>query len=140
GTIEQYHNAFSRIGTEFKIRNIESLGRESGELQNFYVAVDMIRHGLHGHVIYLTDDESAQAFALDWLKPVRIGCVWSSYDFILYLFVRYRSRISADEAKTAMRTVNANASSGSDADKWLRKLSDYENRLNIIDRLISNLY
>jgi len=140
GTIGQYHDAFSRIETEFKIRNIESLGLDSGELHNFYVALDVIRHGLHGYVIYLTDDEPAEAFASDWLRPVRIGCVWSSHDFILYLFMRHRSRIPADEAKEAMRTVNANASCGSETDKWILKLRDYVNRLNIVDHLLSNLH
>ena len=101
--------------------------------------------GKHRQVIFLTDDVRA---VRDYVAPVfetfPLGHIWSSHDFVLYLFLRHRRRISPKEAKAALRDVNAKAAgsgfSGQSADapqRWIRKLNVYHRKVDRIDQVIS---
>ena len=103
--------------------------------------------GRQRQVIFLTDDVHA---IRDYVGPVLetfpLGHIWSSHDFVLYLFVRHRKHIPQDEAKAALRDVNAKAAgsgfSGQRADaqqKWMRRLREYHGKVERIDQVLGRI-
>ena len=119
--------------------------QDRGERHNCCIALSAVMAGKHRQVIFLTDDVRA---VRDYVAPVfetfPLGHIWSSHDFVLYLFLRHRRRISPKEAKAALRDVNAKAAgsgfSGQSADapqRWIRKLNVYHRKVDRIDQVIS---
>lgn len=121
--------------------------RDKGERHNCCIALNTVMTGEYGQVIFLTDDVHA---VRDYVAPVfetfPLGQIWSSHDFVLYLFMRYRKHIPRDEAKAVLRDVNAKAAgsgfSGRSAEapqRWIRKLSIYHRKVDRIDQVLSQL-
>lgn len=83
---------------------------DRGERHNCGVALDAVRRGEYRQVIYLTDDHNAiRKYVQPVFETFPLGCVWSSYDLVLYLFVRHQKRMTADEVKMAFRDLTAKA-------------------------------
>jgi hypothetical protein len=121
--------------------------KDKGERHNCCIALDAVIAGRQRQVIFLTDDVHA---IRDYVRPVLetfpLGHIWSSHDFVLYLFVRHRKRIPQDEAKAALRDVNAKAAgsgfSGQRADaqqKWMRRLREYHGKVERIGQVLGRI-
>jgi len=121
--------------------------KDRGERHNCCIALDAVMAGGQRQVIFLTDDVRA---IRDYVRPVfetfPLGHIWSSHDFVLYLFVRHRKRIPQDKAKAALRDVNARAAgsgfSGQPTDaqqKWMRRLREYQGQVERIDQVLSRI-
>lgn len=118
-----------------------------GERHNCCVALDTVMTGKHRQVIFLTDDYRAvRNYVAPVFETFPLGHVWSSHDFVLYLFVRHRRRIPRDEAKVVLRDVNAKAAgsgfsghSSSAQQKWIQRLGDYYRKVERVDQVLSQV-
>ncbi len=83
--------------------------QDAGERHSITLGYHLIRSGRENHFIFLSDDEKAREKFLNALfQTYPIGCLWSSWDLLLYLYVRYGGHtISHDEIIAALRTLNA---------------------------------
>jgi len=119
--------------------------RDRGERHNCCTALNAVMRGEHKQVIFLTDDIHA---IRDYVAPVfetfPLGHIWSSHDFVLYLFMRHRERIPQDKAKAVLRDVNAKvAGSGFSGhsvnaqQKWIRRLREYHRKIERIDQVLN---
>lgn len=80
---------------------------DRGERHNCCVALDAVLEGSHKQVIFLTDDLRA---VRDYVAPVfeifPLGQIWSSLDFVLYLFMRHRKHIPRATVEAALWDVS----------------------------------
>lgn len=106
----------------------------AGERRNFCVTIDLVRCYKCRHAIFLTDDYKAvNNFLESAFFTFRVSCIWSSYDFILYLFFRHNNIISLKDAQNAIRSLTANMiPRGGSKSKWLNKEKKYLDGLQII--------
>jgi hypothetical protein len=118
-----------------------------GERHNCCVALDAVMKGDYRQVIFLTDDYKA---VRDYAGPVfevfPLGHIWSSYDFVLYLFVRHRQRFPRAEAEAVLRDITARAAGSGVADhsqqaqeQWMRRLGTYHRKVDKIDRVLNQI-
>lgn len=110
---------------------------DKGERHNCCVALEAVVSRKYLRVIFITDDFRAQR---DYIIPIfekfPLGEIWSSLDFVTYLFLRYRNRIPLDEALSVLRDVNAKNPIGDNASKSARRLTSYQNKVTEIDRVL----
>jgi len=119
---------------------------DRGERHNCVIALDTVRSGEHRQVIYLTDDYKA---ARNYVHPIfeifPLGNVWSSYDFVLYLFVRYYFlRIHIDDIKKSLRDITAKALGSAKAQGiskkteliWQKRFITYSQKVDRIDQVM----
>jgi len=113
--------------------------QDKGERHNCCVSLHIVRNGnFRRQVIYLTDDQRA---VRDYVRPVfdvfPLGTIWSSLDFVLYIFVRHRPRILLQTVLATLRDVNAKGVGSNNASsKLTRRLTVYQKRAEHIDRLL----
>lgn len=118
---------------------------DRGERHNCGVALDAVRRGEHRQVIYLTDDHNAiRKYVQPIFETFPLGCVWSSYDLILYLFVRHQRRITADEVKAAFRDLTAKAASEEGMKPkthaiWQQRLGAYTRKVERVAQVMMRL-
>jgi hypothetical protein len=135
----------------FEERSVEvdfNSDEDRGERHNCGVALDAVRGGRHRQVIFLTDDHKAiKQYVQPIFETFPLGCVWSSYDFVLYLFMRHRTRTTPDEVKTVFRDITAK---GADKEKqknmkpktqavWQQRLGTYSRKVERVAQVISQL-
>ncbi len=119
-----------------------------GERHNCCVALDAVIGGHYPQVIFLTDDYKA---IRDYTDPVfktfPLGSVWSSYDFVLYLFVRYRRRFPRMEVEAVLRDITAHAAGSGFADhtqeaqeRWRQRLVTYTRKVEKIEQVLSQTH
>ena len=116
--------------------------KNRGERHNCCVALDAVMRGEHRHVIFLTDelkaiDPNRKGPMQRIFEEFPIGCIWSSLDFILYLFIRHRRRFPKHLAEAALHTVNACI--GGRWEVAQKRLVEYNRRLRQIDNTLSRL-
>lgn len=116
-----------------------TLDRDKGERHNCCVALSTVIAGEHRQVIFMTDDRRALR---DYVEPVfdtfPLGHIWSSHDFVLYLFLRHKKYISQGAAKNALRDVNAKAAHPtSSTQEWIQKLKSYRDKVARINKVLS---
>lgn len=116
--------------------------KNRGERHNCCVALDAVMRGEHRHVIFLTDelraiDPERNGLLRRLFEAFPIGCIWSSLDFILYLFIRQRKRFPKLLAEAALRTVNARI--GGRPEVAQKRLVEYNRRLGQIESTLSQL-
>jgi len=108
---------------------------DRGERHNCCVALDAFKTS-HQQVIFLTDDFKAMKDYVNQLfDTIPMGVIWTSLDFVVYLFARYRNRISLDETINVLRSINAQ--NNQDSSKATTRLTKYLERVAKIDRIIS---
>ncbi|MBC8492244.1 MAG: hypothetical protein H8D43_00560 [Chloroflexi bacterium] len=121
--------------------------KDRGERHNCCVALDAVMEGRYCQVIFLTDDYRA---VRDYADPVfqtfPLGSIWSSYDFVLYLFVRHRPRIPQNEVEAALRDVTARVAGSGFADhtqqaqqQWVQRLGTYNRKVKKIGQVLSQI-
>lgn len=128
---------------------VPNLGTEEdkGERHNCCVALDAVMAGSHRQVIFLTDDRRA---IRDYVAPVfeifPLGHIWSSHDFVLYLFVRHRQRFPRAEVEAVLRDVTAHAAGSGFADhtqaaqeQWMQRLGTYYRKVKKIELVLSQI-
>jgi hypothetical protein len=119
--------------------------RDRGERHNCCVALDAIKAGKYPQVIFLIDDfHAVRDYARYFFDTFPLGNTWSLLDFITYLFVRHKDRITLEDTKNALRDANAqgsislNASDG-ESEKKVQRLSTYLTKVNRIAEAFSQL-
>ena len=119
--------------------------QDRGERHNCCISLDIVMRGDYRQVIFLTDDQRAITnYVAPVLETFPLGNLWLSHDFVLYLFMRHRNRIARDDAKAAIRDVNAKAagsgfSGGSTKaqQEWTQRLKDYHGKVDRVDQVLS---
>jgi hypothetical protein len=120
---------------------------DRGERHNCCVALNAVMGGHYRQVIFLTDDYRA---VRDYADPIfgafPLGSVWSSYDFVLYLFVRHRQRFPRAEVENVLRDVTAHTARSGFADhtqkaqqRWMRRLTVYHQKVEKIEQVLSQI-
>jgi hypothetical protein len=115
--------------------------RDKGERHNCCVALDAIRTGEYPQVIFLIDDFHAiRDYARNFFDTFPLGNTWSLLDFITYLFVRHKNRITLEDAKYALRTAITQGSIFSgELEKQSQRLNTYLKKLDRIAEAFSQL-
>lgn len=116
--------------------------QDRGERHNCCVSLNIVRDGnFRRQVIYLTDDQRAiRDYVSSVFETFPLGTIWSSLDFVLYLFVRHQPRIVFDEVLTALRDVNAKGvGSNGQPSKLARRLTIYQERAEHINRVLVHI-
>lgn len=119
--------------------------KDRGERHNCCVALNAVMEGRYRQVIFLTDDYRA---VRDYADPIfgtfPLGSIWTSYDFVLYLFVRHRQRFPRAEVENVLRDVTAHAASSGFADhaqkaqqRWAQRLGAYYRKVERIEQVLS---
>jgi hypothetical protein len=119
--------------------------KDRGERHNCCVALDAVMGGRYRQVVFLTDDHKAvRDYASSVFQTFPLGSIWSSHDFILYLFVRHRPRILQSEVKAALKDVTAHAAGSGFADhtqqaqqQWIQRLGAYYRKAEKIEQVLS---
>lgn len=107
---------------------------DRGERHNCCLAINALRE--YSQVIFLTDDYKAvRDYAEQLFELIPLGSIWSSLDFVVYLFVKHRNRISLDETLSILRSINAQF--GYDSLKIASRLTKYNNKVTKIQELLS---
>ena len=116
--------------------------KNKGELHNCCVALEAILSGKHRQVIFLTDELHStnpckKGFIYRIFDTYPIGEIWSSLHFILYLFLRHRSKFPLHEARDVLRDVNLRMRGKEDVVP--DRLLIFDNKLKQIDQTLSQL-
>lgn len=125
---------------------LPNLGKEEdkGERHNCCVALDAVMGGNHRQMVFLTDDHNAiRDYAGPVFETFPIGCTWTSYDFVLYLFVRHRKRITQEEVKNALWDIRANAigpvaQSSKAEDQWNQRYWSYCRKIEKVYQVLNS--
>lgn len=116
---------------------------DQGERHNCCVALAAVRAAEGRQVIYITDDRRAiRDYVTPMFRVFPLGVVWTSLDFVTFLFFRHRRRITLDDVKVALRDVNANgptSETSQDRDRRIMRLTDYNRRVEQIDRVLAGI-
>lgn len=125
--------------------NIQLNGRENqGECHNCCIALEAILSGAYRQVIFLTNelkttDPKRDGSLFRVFDNFRIGEIWSSLDFVLYLFTRHRNRFHFKIAKDALNDINGRIGGKTKNDVPVERLRLYNNKLKKIDETLSQL-
>jgi len=115
---------------------------DRGERHNLCLSLYEVIRTEYKQVIFLTDDYKARRKYVDTVfEDFPIGGIWTSLDFILFLFLRYRDRIPLEVAENAIRDVIARFSGSEIGDHteeakrdWVERFSLYTKRARKINR------
>lgn len=115
---------------------------DRGERHNLCVSLYEVIRTDYKQVIFLTDDYKARRKYVDTVfDDFPIGGIWTSLDFILFLFLRYRDRIPLQAAENAIGDVIARVSGSGIGDHteeakgdWADRKYLYTERARKIDR------
>lgn len=113
-----------------------------GECHNCCVAFEAIAKGEYRQVIFLTDElhsttPNGKDFLYKVFKTFPMGCIWSSLDFVIYLFMRHRSRFSIKVAKSLLKDINNLVGGKKNIIK--DRLMVYNHKLMKIDKSLSEI-
>lgn len=127
--------------------NIKLDGRKNrGECHNCCVALDAVLSGEYRQIIFLTNelkttdpDRDGSLFRV--FNNIPIGKIWSSLDFVLYLFTRHRNRFFREKAMDALKDINARIGGKSQGKNNVtaKRLNSYYKKLRSIDKALSQL-
>lgn len=125
--------------------NLKVNDRENqGECHNCCVALDAILSGTHRQVIFLTNelkttDPKRDGSLFRVFNNFRIGEIWSSLDFVLYLFARHRNRFHFKIAEGALKDINGRMGGKTRNDVPAERLRCYNKKLETINETLSQL-
>lgn len=125
--------------------NIQLNGKKNqGECHNCCVALDAILSGSYRQVIFLTNelkttDPKRNGSLFRVFDNFRIGEIWSSLDFVLYLFARHRNRFRFQIAEGALKDINGRMGGRTRNDIPAERLRCYNNKLKKINETLSQL-
>lgn len=113
--------------------------KDRGERHNCCVALDAVSSGAYRQVIFLTDElkttnPERNGFLFRVFDSFPIGRIWSSLDFVLYLFLRHQNRFPFKIAEDALRTINRKVGGTEDAIK--ERFIDYNRKLERIKKTL----
>ena len=116
--------------------------KNKGELHNCCVALEAVLTDKHRQVIFLTDElhttnPGKRGFIYEIFDTYPIGEIWSSLHFILYLFLRHRTKFPLHEARDVLRDVNLRMRGKEDVVP--DRLLIFDNKLKQIDQTLSQL-
>lgn len=117
-----------------------------GECHNCCIALDAVLSGTYNQVIFLTDelkgtDPKRDGSLFRVFDSFPIGKIWSSLDFVLYLFARHRNRFHFQIAEVALNDINIliGGKSRYRNDVLTKRLRCYTRRLKEINETLSQL-
>ena len=141
----EFQNEIKKLESAFLYPFYPNLEGEKnkGELHNCCVALEAILSDKHRQVIFLTNElhttnPCKKGFIYSIFDTYPIGKIWSSLDFILYLFLRHRKDFPLPEAEKVLRDVNSRMrGKAEDAQK---RLITFNQKLRQIDLTLSQLH
>ena len=128
--------------------NIKMRGRKNkGECHNCCVALDAVLSGTYRQVIFLTNelkttDPNREGPLFKVFESLPIGKIWSSLDFVLYLFARHPNLFRFQVAGDVLRDVNGRmggSRSGGGMNAPEKRLTHYNGKLKKIGETLSQL-
>ena len=116
-----------------------------GECHNCCIALDAVLGGTYSQVIFLTDelkgtDPKRDGSLFRVFDSFPLGKIWSSLDFILYLFTRHRNRFHFQIATDALKDINGLIGGKKPNDKNgvpAKRLRCYNSKLKKINNTLS---
>ena len=125
--------------------NLKLNGRKNqGECHNCCVALDAILSGTHRQVIFLTNelkttDSKRDGSLFRVFDNFQIGEIWSSLDFVLYLFTRHQNRFHFQTAQDALKDINGRIGGKTRHEVPIERLRRYNSKLRKINETLSQL-
>lgn len=127
--------------------DIKLRGKENqGECHNCCVALDAILSGTYRQVVFLTNelkttDSKRDGSLFRVFNNLPIGNIWSSLDFVLYLFARHRNRFRFQIAEGALKDINGRMGGRHNFKHNVptERLTCYKRKLKKIDESLSQL-
>ncbi|RKU24488.1 hypothetical protein C6499_16865 [Candidatus Poribacteria bacterium] len=121
--------------------NLDNRG-DRGERHNCCVALEAVLSGKYRQVIFLTDelkttDSKQDGFLFQVFDTFRIGKIWSSLDFVLYLFTRHWNRFRFQIAEGVLRDINSRL--GGQRGIPTKRFECYHSKLKEINKTLSQL-
>lgn len=117
---------------------LQSPEADRGERHNCCIALYLVKTGQSSQVIFLTDDFKSLP---KYIKPVfetfPLGTIWSSFDLVLYLFIKHRNRIPFQEAEDTLRNLSSRLKEP--AEESARRLRIYCQKLKRINEVLTNI-
>ncbi|HEX7997934.1 MAG TPA: hypothetical protein VF528_06045 [Pyrinomonadaceae bacterium] len=117
---------------------------DRGERHNCCIALAALASRRHKQVIFLTDDSRGIRDYADYVfNTFPLGQIWSSMDFVTYLFLRHRGRILLEEVKGVLRDINLIGVSNASPEETLkrtRRLADYYSKVDTINTVLSQCH
>lgn len=112
--------------------------RNSGERYNCCLALYEVRRRVTGCAILLCDDGKATRGLIRLFEEYsRAATSWTSLDLLINIYLVTYPRWSLKQARGAMRTVNARI--GGISSEAIKRLSQYNKRLEKLDMLLADL-
>lgn len=117
---------------------------DRGERHNCCVALAALASDRYKQVIFLTDDlRGVRDYADDVFNTFPLGQIWSSMDFVTYLFLRHRGRILLEEVRGVLRDINAIGTANVTPEERARRtlrLTNYYSKIDKIHSVLSQLH
>lgn len=116
--------------------------KNMGERYSLILCCALVLNSEAGHVILISDDQSAKKlFLSQFFENHPIGCLWTSWDFLFYLYLRHGpERLKREQMQVALRDLNLNIGVGrSDSvgqDMLITRLTEKTRRLDALDRVL----
>ncbi|HEV2800359.1 MAG TPA: hypothetical protein VGW12_07675 [Pyrinomonadaceae bacterium] len=109
---------------------------DRGERHNCCVALAALAIDKYKQVIFLTDDfRGVRDYAAYVFDMFPLGQIWSSMDFVTYLFLRHRGRILLDEVKGVLRDINAIGAANATPEERAKRASRLTNYYSKVDKM-----
>jgi len=115
--------------------------KDRGERHNCCITLNaVVEEGKHSQAIFLTDDSSAVSdYDGSFFSTFPICQIWTSLDFVLYLFLRHKRRmgIKLEVVKAVLRDVNARCPGNTQA--RARRLTSYYEKVRQINGVLDRI-
>ena len=134
------HHCRQQIYRSQKLTVNLATSEDRGERHNCCLALHVVMSGQYSQVIFLTDDDRARRYYVSSLFELfPIGKVWSSLDFVLYLFMRYRRHTSLNDVLDIFELLNTRSKGKARDESKTRRLRESREKARQIDRTLSQI-
>ena len=126
--------------SDFVDKNLINSPKSKGERHNVCVSVIAVEQCKFAHTIFLTDDlQAITGFIASAFNTYKAGCIWTSYDFILFLYLKHRRELPLLAAQNILRDLTANITGYPMPEEWKQRLVEYWGRLGNLSRALAQL-
>ena len=117
---------------------------DKGERHNCCIALAALASDRYKQVIFLTDDfRGVRDYARYVFDTFPLGQIWSSMDFVTYLFLRHRGRVLLEDVKGVLRDINSIGAANASLEERSRRtqrLTTYYSKVDKINTVLSQCH